>query len=429
MTKSASQNDKANGQSGGLSQSALPGLKARYSAEKRFQNIGIAAIVASLAFLAFLLVSIGYKGHGAFFSAQVQISVEKTWLEDTGYFKGEGDSFSLIRKAVVENLPEVNGRSARRDAYGLVGVDAESQLNTWATENHALMGERAAIWLQASDDVDSWIKAGQEPGSAKLSDRQIAWLQTLDVNGQIKTSFNFGFLTNGDSRDPERAGVGGALMGSIFTLIVCLLLSFGIGVMAAIYLEEFAPQNRWTSFLEVNINNLASVPSIIYGLLGLAVLLGVFGMPRSSALAGGTVLALMTLPTIIIAARVSLKSVPPSIREAAFGLGASRVESVFHHVVPLALPGMLTGTILGMARALGETAPLLMIGMVAFIADVPSSFLDPASALPVQVYLWADSPERAFAEKTAGAIIVLLVFLVLMNLAAILLRRKFERRW
>ena len=241
--------------------------------------------------------------------------------------------------------------------------------------------------------------------------------------------FNATFFSTGDSREPEQAGILGAAVGSLFTLIVTLLLSFPIGVLAAVYLEEFAPKNRWTDLVEVNINNLAAVPSIIFGLLGLAVFLNFFGLPRSAPLVGGMVLALMTLPTIIIAARAALKAVPPSIREAALGIGASKLQVMTHHVLPLAMPGILTGTIIGMAQALGETAPLLMIGMVAFIVDIPGGFTDPATVLPVQIYIWADSPERAFVAKTSAAIMVLLGFLICMNALAIWLRKRFERRW
>jgi phosphate transport system permease protein len=257
----------------------------------------------------------------------------------------------------------------------------------------------------------------------------IAWVDRLDEQGLVKSKFNTGFFTNGDSREPELAGIGGAVAGSFYTLLVTLSLSFPIGVAAAIYLEEFAPKNRWTDLIEVNINNLAAVPSIVFGLLGLAMFINLFGLPRSAPLVGGLVLTLMTLPTIIIASRAALKSVPPSIREAALGVGASRMQTMFHHVLPLAMPGMLTGTIIGMAQALGETAPLLMIGMVAFIVDIPGGPLDPATVLPVQVYLWADSPERAFVERTSAAIIVLLAFLIAMNTFAVIMRRRFERRW
>jgi phosphate transport system permease protein len=262
-----------------------------------------------------------------------------------------------------------------------------------------------------------------------MSNKPAAILLSMQDQGLIESRFNTTFFTAGDSREPEQSGILSALKGSFYMLIVTLLLSFPIGVASAIYLEEFAPQNRWTDFIEVNINNLAAVPSIVFGLLGLAVFINFFTLPRSAPLVGGLVLTLMTLPTIIISGRAALKSVPPSIREAALGIGASRVQTVFYHVLPLALPGMLTGTIIGMAQALGESAPLLMIGMVAFIVDVPQGFTDPSTALPVQIYLWADSPERAFVERTSAAIMVLLAFLITMNALAVLLRKRFERRW
>jgi phosphate transport system permease protein len=263
----------------------------------------------------------------------------------------------------------------------------------------------------------------------RIKDQDIAWIQALQERSDVELQFNTALFSNGDSRDAEVAGIWGAVVGSFYALLICLVLSFPLGVMAAVYLEEFAPKNRWTDLVEVNINNLAAVPSIVFGLLGLAVFLNFFDLPRSAPLVGGMVLALMTLPTIIIAARAALKAVPPSIREAALGVGASKVQTITHHVLPLAMPGMLTGTIIGMAQALGETAPLLMIGMVAFIVDIPGGPLDPATVLPVQVYLWADSPERAFVERTSAAIMVLLAFLISMNLLAIILRKRFERRW
>jgi len=291
----------------------------------------------------------------------------------------------------------------------------------------------ALLPLDSSDDaaVGSWeILSYTTPESARrVKDNVVAWVHALDDAGAVEKRFNTTFFTAGDSREPEQAGIGGAVAGSFFTLVVTLALSFPIGVAAALYLEEFAPKNRLTDLIEVNINNLAAVPSIVYGLLGLAVFINFFGLPRSAPLVGGLVLTLMTLPTIIIASRAALKSVPPSIREAALGVGASKLQAMFHHVLPLAMPGMLTGTIIGMAQALGETAPLLMIGMVAFIVDIPGGPLDPSSVLPVQIFLWADSPERAFVEKTSAAIIVLLAFLITMNALAVIMRKKFERRW
>ncbi|WP_111358703.1 phosphate ABC transporter permease PstA, partial [Rhodoplanes elegans] len=263
----------------------------------------------------------------------------------------------------------------------------------------------------------------------KVSDQVVAWLEALRDRGLVENRFNTTFFTAGDSREPELAGIRGALVGSALTLLVTLVLCLPIGVAAAIYLEEFAPKNRLTEIIEVNINNLAAVPSIVFGLLGLAVFLSFFGLPRSAPLVGGLVLALLVLPTIIIASRAAIKAVPPSIKEAALGVGASHQQAVFHHVLPLAMPGVMTGTIIGMAHALGETAPLLMIGMVAFIVEPATSITDAATVLPVQIYLWSDLPEIAFQAKTAAAIMVLLVFLFVMNGAAIVLRKRFERRW
>jgi phosphate transport system permease protein len=293
-----------------------------------------------------------------------------------------------------------------------------------------LIGRTVRFAAVASDDLDQFVKGHISAGDGgKISAKQEAWIQSLTEAGIVERRFNIGLFSNGDSREPELAGIWGAVVGSLLTMFVTVLLSFPLGVAAAVYLEEFAPKNRWADLIEVNINNLAAVPSIIYGLLGLAVFLSFFGMPRSAPLVGGIVLALMTLPTIIIAGRAALGSVPPSIREAAIGMGASPMQVVLHHVLPLAFPGILTGTIIGAARALGETAPLLMIGMVAFIVDIPQGITDPATVLPVQIFLWADSSERAFVERTAAATLVLLTFLILMNLMAVVLRKKFERRW
>jgi phosphate transport system permease protein len=277
--------------------------------------------------------------------------------------------------------------------------------------------------------IKGQMKASEAEENRRIKDNQLAWIDKLQKDGKLETRFNTTFFTSGDSREPELAGIWGAVKGSFYSLLITFLLSFPIGVAAAVYLEEFAPKNFWTDIIEVNINNLAAVPSIIFGLLGLAIFINFWGLPRSTPLVGGLVLTLMTLPVIIIAGRASLKSVPPSIREAALGVGASKMQMVTHHVLPLAMPGMLTGAIIGMARALGDTAPLLMIGMVAFIVDIPGGFTDSATALPVQIYLWADSSERAFTEKTSAAIIILLVFLICMNAAAVILRKKFETKW
>jgi phosphate transport system permease protein len=294
------------------------------------------------------------------------------------------------------------------------------------------LGKTTDIWFSASDDLSLFIRGriniNVPEDQRQLSDKDVTWITQLKTEGRMRIKPNWNFFKNGDSREPEIAGILAALVGSILSLSVCFILSFPLGVAAATYLEQFAPKSRLSDVIEVNINNLAAVPSIVFGLLGLSIFLGYFDLPRSSPLVGGLVLSLMTLPTIIIASRASLRSVPPSIKEAALALGATPVQAVFHHVFPVALPGMLTGAIVGMARALGDTAPLLMIGMVAFIVDVPKSILEPATALPVQIFLWADSPERAFSEKTSAAIIVLLLFLILMNLAAVIMRRKFEKR-
>lgn len=285
--------------------------------------------------------------------------------------------------------------------------------------------------LAGNSQIDEWsmTELATPENSRKVSDKTIMRVMALERLGMVSSEFNLAFFETADSRDPEVAGIWGSLKGSFFTMIITLVLSFPVAVAAAVYLEEFAPKNRVTDLIEVNINNLAAVPSIVFGLLGLAVFLNTFGLPRSAPLVGGMVLALMTLPTIIIASRAALKAVPPSIREGAVGVGASKMQAVFDHVLPLAMPGMLTGTIIGMAQALGETAPLLLIGMNAFIADAPAGFTSPAAVLPVQIYIWADAPERGFVEKTSAAIMVLLTFLVLMNGLAIFLRKKFERRW
>jgi phosphate transport system permease protein len=326
----------------------------------------------------------------------------------------------------------VTARGDRRELNALVSSGAAYELRDRVVADVALIGQRQSVWLPADDSVDLLLK-GHTGRTAvegsQLGEQQLVWVDQLVKTDRLALRFNRTFFTSGDSREPELAGIWSATKGSVFMLLVTLLLSFPLGVAAAIYLEEFAPHNRWVDFVEVNINNLAAVPSIVFGLLGLAVFINVLGLPRSAPLVGGLVLTLMTLPVVIIASRAAIKSVPPSVREAALGVGASEVQTVFHHVLPLALPGMLTGAIIGMARALGESAPLLMVGMVAFIVDVPGTPLDPATALPVQVYLWADSPERAFVERTSAAIMVLLLFLLCMNLAAVWLRNRFERRW
>jgi len=335
----------------------------------------------------------------------------------------------LARNALNMLFPAIEGRRQLRSLNRLISSGAGLQLRNMILEDPSLLGTTQQVRLLATSDVDSFLKGEIPRDTRRLSNNQRNWIDALVANGRINRRLNMTLFTSGDSREPEQAGILGAVVGSFFTLAVTLFLSFPIGVMAALYLEELAPKTRLTDLIEVNINNLAAVPSIVFGLLGLAVFLNVMEMPRSAPLVGGMVLALMTLPTVIITGRAALASVPLSIRTASLALGASPLQTTIYHVLPLAMPGMLTGTIIGMARALGETAPLLMIGMVAFIADIPGSINDPATVLPVQVYLWADAPERAFATKTAAAILVLLVFLVCMNTSAVLLRRRFERRW
>ncbi|MEA2114729.1 MAG: phosphate ABC transporter permease PstA [Thermodesulfobacteriota bacterium] len=409
------------------------GLPGRYQKERRFRIMGLSAIVFSLIFLVFLFSSIFLNGYKAFYQTAVMIDV----FFDPAVFDvkdpGSVDYNGLIKKSLRAAFPDVTKRKQKKKLYGLVSSDGSFQLQDMVLADPSLVGKTQGVWLLADDDLDMLMKGYIDrdlPESARrMNDMQISWVDQLQEEGRIRKQFNKGFFTNGDSREPESAGIMCAMMGSFYMLIITLALSFPIGIGAAIYLEEFAVKNKITDLIEVNINNLAAVPSIVFGLLGLAVFLNFFQLPRSAPLVGGLVLFLMTLPTIIITSRVSLQSVPPSIREAALGVGASKMQAVIHHVLPLAMPGMLTGTIIGMARALGESAPLLMIGMVAFIVDTPAGVMDPATALPVQIYLWADSPERAFVERTSAAIMVLLAFLMLMNGTAVYLRSKFERRW
>lgn len=415
------------------------GLPRRYARERRFRAIGLASVSAGLIFLVIFFASIIGRGYSAFSQTFMQLEIEFSadWVDPLGDQSDEsfqeGDYQRLVRNAMYALLPEVTNRRERRELGRLASLGAGYRLQDAFRSDPSLLGQSRTYWLPVATNVDMLVKGNidrnQPEADRPVSDQVVAWIDQLQAKGVIKKQFNRALFTNGDSREPELAGVLSALMGSFYMLLVTLALSFPIGVAAAVYLEEFAPRNRLTDVIEVNINNLAAVPSIVFGLLGLAIFINWFSLPRSAPLVGGLVLTLMTLPVIIIAARASIKAVPPSIREAALGLGASKMQTVFGHIVPLAMPGILTGTIIGMARALGETAPLLMIGMVAFIVDVPEGPLDPSSALPVQIYLWADSPERAFTEKTSAAILILLAFLLLMNLTAVLLRRRFERKW
>lgn len=408
-------------------------LAKRYRIEKRFRFYGLCSIIVSMVFLAVLLTSIVSNGYSAFFQTYVRldITLDSAMLDREN--PGKSNFQAIIKQSINKLYPEVEDRKSKRELYALFSSGAAFQLRDLVMKHPDLIGTTVSLWVPVDDDVDmlmkGYIKRSVAENERRLSDRQLGWIDRLANQDRIEKRFNVTFFTAGDSREPELAGIWGAVKGSFFTLLVTLVLSFPIGLAAAVYLEEFAPKNLATDFIEVNINNLAAVPSIVFGLLGLAVFLSFFGMPRSTPLVGGLVLMLMTLPTIIIASRAALKAVPPSIREAALGVGSSKMQMVSSHVLPLALPGMLTGTIIGMAQALGETAPLLMIGMVAFIVDIPGGFTDPAAVMPVQIYLWADSPERAFLERTSAAILVLLAFLVLMNAAAVIMRKRFEKRW
>jgi phosphate transport system permease protein len=422
-----------------VDQSAVARLKRRHAAERRFRIYGALAIAGAAAMLGILLISIVAKGYSAFVLTRIDLEIvfDPAVIDPTGgrdpAALAAADYGKLIKNALQVRFPDVTSRQDKRRLFELVSTGAVIELRDLVVGDPSIIGATRLVALTAADDVDmlnkGHIRRDVPESERQVSDRQIAWLDALAADGSLRTRFNTTFFSAGDSREPERAGVWGAMVGSALTMLVTLALSFPLGLATAIYLEEFAPKNRWTDVVEVTINNLAAVPSIVFGLLGLAVFLGFFGMPRSAPLVGGIVLALMTLPVVIIAGRAALKSVPPSIRAGALAIGASPLQVVLHHTMPLAMPGVLTGTIIGMARALGETAPLLMIGMVAFIVDIPRGLTDAATVLPVQIYLWADSPERAFVERTSAAIIVLLAVLMVMNATAVLLRRKFERRW
>jgi phosphate transport system permease protein len=416
-------------------------LTKRRAAEKRFRLYGLISILLGLLVLVVLFTDISRKGYTAFIQTQIKLDVllDPAVLNPSGANPvnptelAKADFNGLLKKTLSTYFPEVQVRRERNELYGLISSGASFQLQDYVQKNPGETGKTVSLWLTASDDVDMLYKGNidrqVEESGRRVNDRQLAWLDRLTADKRIEKNFNSGFFTSGDSREPEQAGIYGALIGSLFTLVGTFLLSFPIGIATSVYLEEFAPVNKWTDLIEVNINNLAAVPSIVFGLLGLAMFINFMGLPRSTPIVGCLVLTLMTLPTIIIAGRAALKSVPPSIREGALGMGASKLQTIYHHVLPLAMPGMLTGAIIGMSRALGETAPLLMIGMVAFIVDIPQSFTEPATVLPVQIYLWADSPERAFVERTSAAILILLIFLISMNALAVYLRKRYERRW
>ena len=410
-------------------------LKARHAQETRFRWYGRLAIVLALSFLAILLGRIVLQGYTTFIDYRMTVPV---YVDPARVDKGDiaGANFDLlVAEAVLGKLGEKDddvGETSGK-VMELVSNDLGFQLLKQVRADPSIIGKTVTLKGPVRADASLYYKGEMKrattEGDRKLDDRQLAWLDKLKKLGMVTSGFNVGFLTRSDSTEPEQAGVLGAVVGSALMLIVTAALAVPIGMLAACYLEEFAPKNRWTDLIEVNINNLAAVPSIVYGLLGLAVFINWLAVPRSSPLVGGLVMALMALPTVIIATRSSLKAVPPSIREAALGVGASKTQTVFHHVLPLAMPGVMTGAILSLAHALGETAPLLMIGMISFVPGVPGGFTSAATVLPVQVFIWENASERAFHERTAAAIMVLLIFMILMNLAAILLRRRFERRW
>ncbi len=411
-------------------------LKKRYARERRFQWYGRIAVMVGFVFLFLLLTDIVTKGLPAFTQQYILVSVnfdpDRLGVEPDSKEAElrSADYLGVIKSSLRDMFPDVSGRKEKKLLYRLISIGAEYDLRDKVLADPNLIGQQVDVWLLAHSEAAAYLK-GQIPrelpeADRKVKDLQMDWLDSLYNQERTESRFNALFFSEGDSREPELAGIKAALYGSFFTLLVTFLLAFPIGVLAAVYLEEFAPRNRLTDLIEININNLAAVPSIVFGLLGLAVFINFFELPRSAPLVGGIVLSLMTLPTIIITSRASIQAVPPSIREAALGVGASKLQTVFHHVLPVAMPGILTGSIIGMAQALGESAPLLMIGMVAFIMDVPGGVTDPATVLPVQIFLWADSPERGFTEKTSAAIMVLMGFLIVMNALAIYLRKRFE---
>ena len=425
------------------SEAAAKLVKKRYAAEKRFRFYGLAMIAVALTFLSILFYTIISVGVQGFMITHIKVQVPLT-----------AQALGVEQGATPEQLKEISGfkltKLARTALYAQLGIaDADkpvkaqadkllsngidTQLREILADDPAIVGSTVDVWLLAHGSVDPFVKGQIDrnlPADQRLlNDQQLAWLDQLKKEGRAELKFNSGLFSNGASADPELAGVAVAMIGSLFIMLLVVVSALPIGVGAAVYLEEFAPRNKFTDLVEVNINNLAAVPSIVFGILGLAIFINFMHMPRSAPIVGGLVLSLMTLPTVIIATRAALGAVPPSIKEAALGVGASKMQAVFHHVLPLAMPGILTGLIIGLARALGETAPLIMIGMVAAVFEIPSSPFDPATALPVQIYMWAGMPERGFVALTSAAIMILLVFLLTMNATAVVLRKRFERRW
>ncbi len=415
-------------------------LKKRYAKEKRFQLFGILSINFALCFLIIFSLLIFLKGYKAFVINQIELEIDfsqESIIKNSDLYAdynqiSQHDLFNqigyqrLIKQALREKLSLTKDSFEINFIYKIISEIADFDLKEKLVKNPEMIGSKHKIWLPVSSKIDVYYKYKI---SEMFSENEIMILDQLKKTHQINGSFNFNFFKSADSREPEAAGIAAGLKGSLLTIAIFLFFAFPIGVMSAFYLEEFAPKNHLTDLIEISINNLAAIPSIIYGLLGLTVYLQYFHLPRSSALVGGMTLFMLVLPVIIIASRNTIRAIPQAIRDAAIALGASKMQMVKHHLLPLSIPGIMTGTILAMSRALGETAPLLMIGMVAFIADVPQSFSDPTTVLPVQIFLWSDSPEIGFAEKTAAAIMVLLLLLIAFNLVAIILRKKFERKW
>jgi len=407
----------------------------RYARRRRgdfiLRMIGLSALTVAIGVLVILVASLVQTGHHAFtqsfLTLKVNISDDYVSADDPS----KGRYRNIINEALLEQFPQVTSAAEKRNVYKIPTPAAQYLLRDYIIENPEDIGKTISFSVPLSDPYDQLAKGLINPDTPeefrRLKNNQVAWFNTLKADGLVSSKFNTGLFTNADSRFPEMAGLAGALTGSFYALLVCFVISFPVGIGAAIYLELFAPKNRVTDLIEININNLAAVPSVVFGLLALAVFLNWFGMPRSAPVVGGLTLALMTLPTIIIATRSALKAVPPSIYEAALGVGASKQQAVFHHVLPVALPGILTGTIIGLAQALGETAPLLLIGMNAFLTTIPDGPLAASTALPTQIFIWADSPERGFVSRTSAAILVLLGFLITMNAIAVYLRSKFEK--
>ncbi|MGJ7040883.1 phosphate transport system permease protein [Shinella sp. BE166] len=406
--------------------------KRRYAADRRLQAYGLVAIIFALGFLALLISSLIYTGHSAFTQsvAKIEIDLSTAGVDRTKI--ADADWRGIVRGALRAQLPGLS-RSDERKYFEMFTSSGQFIVRDAVVADPSRLDGKSTFTIPLADPFDQLAKgqvSRDTPESQRrVTDQQIGMFDQLVSQGIISRPFNWALFFNADSRFPELAGLAGAISGSFWSLLVCFLISFPVGIAAAIYLEEFAPKNKFTDLIEVNINNLAAVPSVVFGLLGLAVFLGWFGMPRSAPIVGGLVLSLMTLPTLIIVTRVSMKSVPSSIREAALGVGASKHEAIFHHILPLAMPTIMTGAIISLARALGESAPLLLIGMNAFITSPPDGVFEASTALPTQIFMWADSPERGFVARTSAAILVLLGFLVLMNGIAIFLRQRFERRW